>query len=76
MPVDIHSHSMKSKQIKNRLKKKQDEETAEEIAQMIQNIPDSQIHFRQHLSRITSNKCSAWLQMCPWEDEFFFSSPR
>jgi hypothetical protein len=75
MPIDIYSHSMHSKQIKNCLKKKQDEETAEEIAQIIQNIPDSQIHFRQHLSRITSYKCSAWLQMCPWEDDFFFLHP-
>ena len=30
---------------------------------------------KEHLKRITSNKCSAWLSANPWEDEHFAMTP-
>jgi hypothetical protein len=70
-PVNIYAHNEHSKRIATSRKKTEDENNAEELEIILENLPEAQKDLKEQLKRITSYKCSAWLSVNPWEDSFF-----
>ena len=67
-PLDLNAHSIHCKKVSKNLKEEENQKNEDEVRMIIQNLPDEQ---KQHMSRILDHKCSAWLAVNPWEDEFF-----
>ena len=52
-------------------KKTEDENNIVELHNILENLPPEKKDLKEQLKRITSYKCSAWLSVNPWEDNFF-----
>ena len=68
-PVDLHQHSQHSQTTRKLSKQYADLQHIQEVQSLIDSIQDKD--QKEHLKRITSNKCAAWLSANPWEDEYF-----
>jgi penicillin-binding protein-related factor A (putative recombinase) len=66
----MKAHLMEATITKSRgLAEQENQKTEDEARKLIQNFPTEQ---KEHMSRILDYKCSAWLAVNPWEDEFFY----
>ena len=76
-PFDVHSHAQHYHMYKVAVNSKEaeDQKHLDEVKVLVQNLPPERKLYKDHLSRIVSNKCSAWLSVNPWEDEYFFMPP-
>ena len=68
-PVDLHQHSQHSQITRKLSKQYADLQHIQEVQSFMDSVQDKD--QKEHLKRITSNKCSAWLSANPWEDEYF-----
>ena len=74
-PFDLHSHAQHYHKVAVNSKEAEDQKHLDEVKVLAQNLPPERKLYKDHLSRIVSNKCSAWLSVNPWEDEYFFMPP-
>ena len=70
-PLKIEAHAENSKNIARKWKITEDKRNIEEVDNLIKILPQEKADLKQHLTRITSHKCSSWLSANPWEDFFF-----
>ena len=70
-PLDIDAHAENSKNVARKWKVTEDKRNVEEVENLIKRLPQEKADLKQHLTRITSHKCSSWLSANPWEDLFF-----
>ena len=70
-PLDIDAHAENSKNVARKWKVTEDKRNIEEVENLIKRLPQEKADLKQHLTRITSHKCSSWLSANPWEDVFF-----
>ena len=75
-PLDIEAHAENSKNIAKKWKVTEDTRNVEEVENLIERLLQEKADLKQHLTRITSHKCSSWLSANPWEDVFFFFDSR
>ena len=74
-PFDLHSHAQHYHKVVVNSKEAEDQKHLDEVKVLVQNLLPERKLYKDHLSRIVSNKCSAWLSVNPWEDEYFFMPP-
>ena len=70
-PLNIEAYAENSKNIARKWKVTEDKRNIEEVDNLVKRLPQEKADLKQHLTRITSHKCSSWLSANPWEDIFF-----
>jgi hypothetical protein len=71
LSIDLNEYHQQSKSIAASHKLNEDTKSADEIKELLEKIPEEKACLKTQLNRIVYNKCSAWLSVNPWEDEFF-----